>query len=167
MCRANGKARVELRSPRRTRGSPSHKGKDLSSWSSCPQWSKTGFIHRLGGFVKDDLLVVRGGCAATQSYRRGYRSVTLGNGDVLRRTAITLGISQGARPSRPPGGASRGIRSDKDVPGGTPTPAHETPALASQSNSKRFKPIQTNPIRARRRRNVRRAIILPKICPNI
>ena len=137
LCRENGKARVEFISPRRTWRL---EGKDSSSWSSCPRWLKTGFIRWQGGFVRDDPPVAWEGCAAAQPCRTEYRSVTLGNGDVLRRTAIFPGIVLGARPSRSLGAASRSARSDNDVPGGPPTTARETHALPGIPNQ--FDPIR-------------------------
>ena len=69
-----------------------------------------------GRFGRDDLPVVREGCAAAQPDRTEYRSVTLGNGDVFRRTAIFPGIVRGARPFRLLGGASRAAPLPKMCP---------------------------------------------------
>jgi len=49
LCRANGKARVEFISPQRAQRAQGHDGKDLSSWSSCPLWLKTGLTRRALG----------------------------------------------------------------------------------------------------------------------
>jgi hypothetical protein len=151
MCPANWKARVGFISPRRTRRARRHEGKDSSSRSSFPLWLKTGFILGQGGFGRDDLPVVREGCAAAQPYRTEYRSVTPGNGNVLAEDRpfppFSAKWSRGARPSRSLGGASRAALSDKDMPGGTPprrgrrTRFHRKPVA---EKLKRFKVIKSN-----------------------
>ena len=83
-------------------------------------------IPCLDCFGRDGLPVVREGRAATQPCPTEYRSVTLGNGDVLRRTAIFLGIARGWRPSPSRGGASRAALTDKEV-------SDETPVLLSKA----------------------------------
>ena len=85
LCRANGKARVEFISPRRAQR---HEGREPSSWSLCSLWLKTGFINGLGGFARDGLPVLRQGRALVKCYCTGYRSVTLGNGNVLAEGAF-------------------------------------------------------------------------------
>ena len=79
-------------------------------------------VYALAGcFGRDDLPIVREGSAAPQPYPTEYRSVTLGNGNVLRRNANS---SRG-------GGASRAAPLDQDVSGGTPALPGKIKAIKS------------------------------------
>ena len=113
LCRANGKARVELISPQRAQRAQRREGKELSSWSSCPLWLKTGLTRRALGqptrrvgarglqvdFATESTKACRNGfffavyvffVAKNPFGEGGYRSVTVGNGSVLAEHVIAL-----------------------------------------------------------------------------